>query len=109
MGCYGIRLGRVMGSVVEAYADEKGSCGRSNRTISVPLANLSVDDGEVSRTARLLDEFTQKGIEFFMMIAQESAGESSKIVISWVFHIVLSFRKNSCQDKLEQGVQNDYV
>ena len=62
----------------------------------------SVDDEEVSRTARLLyDEFTQKGIEvLYDDRAGVSAGESSKIVISWVFHIVLSFRKNSCRGQI---------
>lgn len=65
MGCYGIGLGRVMGAVVEALADEKGLIWPEAITpFSVHLLNLNTDDVAVSKAAReLYDELVAKGVE----------------------------------------------
>ena len=65
MGCYGIGLGRLMGSVVEAYGDEKGIIWpESIAPFQIHLVNLNVDDEEVKTLGEtLFYELEQKGVE----------------------------------------------
>lgn len=56
MGCYGIGLGRLMGSIVEAYADEKGIVWPvSVSPFRFHLIDLAPDDTRVSGIADALD------------------------------------------------------
>lgn len=56
MGCYGIGLGRLMGSVVEAYADEKGIVWPASiAPFRYHLVDLAPDDTRVAGIADALD------------------------------------------------------
>jgi prolyl-tRNA synthetase len=66
MGCYGIGLGRVLGTVVEVLGDDKGLVWPSAiAPFSVHLIELgSKDDDTVRKEAqKLYDELTQDGVE----------------------------------------------
>lgn len=81
MGCYGIGLGRVMGAVVEALADEKGIVWPEQiAPFRVHLLNLSSDNEDVNKAATALySEFVTKGVEvLYDDRAGVSAGEKFK-------------------------------
>ncbi len=65
MGCYGIGLGRLMGSVVELLSDEQGIVWpEAIAPFAYHLVNLAPDDFEVSKEASALyEELSAKGIE----------------------------------------------
>lgn len=65
MGCYGIGLGRVMGAVVEAYADEKGIVWpEAIAPFAVHLLNLNPDDEAVKKAGdELYAKLTAAGKE----------------------------------------------
>jgi prolyl-tRNA synthetase len=65
MGCYGIGLGRLMGSVVEAFADEKGIVWPAALApFRYHLVNLAADDPEVTLVAEdLYRDLAQSGFE----------------------------------------------
>lgn len=105
MGCYGIGLGRVMGSVVEAYADEKGIMWPDAiAPFHFHLLNLSTDDEEVNTAAlSLYDELTDKGVDvLYDDRTGVSAGEKFKDsdLIGIPYRIVIS-KKTLAQGKLE--------
>lgn len=81
MGCYGIGLGRVMGAVVEVFADEKGLIWpEAIAPFHVHLLNLSTDEDAVNKVAlALYRELEQKGVEVFYDDRKGvSAGEKFK-------------------------------
>lgn len=105
MGCYGIGLGRVMGSVVEAYADEKGIVWpEAIAPFRVHLLNLSADDEGVSAAAlSLYDELTAKNIEvLYDDRSGVSAGEKFKDSdLLGIPHRVVISKKTLEQDRFE--------
>jgi prolyl-tRNA synthetase len=77
MGCYGIGLGRLMGTVVEVLADNKGIVWP--RTIAPFDIHLVWIPGEGDTAAaladKLYDSFVEEGIEVFYDDRVASAGE----------------------------------
>ena len=72
MGCYGIGLNRLMGTVVELFHDEKGIIWPENvAPFAVHLINL----GENDKAEKIYSELTQKGIEVLFDDRDVSAGE----------------------------------
>lgn len=62
MGCYGIGLGRIMGTIVEASHDENGIIWTKNTSpYQVHLLNLSKDDK--SKADKLYDDLQDHGID----------------------------------------------
>ena len=78
MGCYGIGLGRLLGSVVEAYGDEKGIVWpKSIAPFGVHLIGLNLDDEKVMDEVKAVyDLLLQNGVEVLFDDRQGStAGE----------------------------------
>lgn len=77
MGCYGIGLGRVLGTVVEVLADEKGLVWPGAISpFGVHLVELGGSDDTVRKEAqKLYDELTSKGIEVLWDDRDLRAGE----------------------------------
>ena len=64
MGCYGIGLGRLMGTVVEALSDDKGIIWPSSiAPFQVHLLALGEDENINKEASALYEELIQKGIE----------------------------------------------
>jgi prolyl-tRNA synthetase len=77
MGCYGIGLGRVMGAVVEALADDKGIVWpESIAPFKVHLVALAGKDGKVVTEAaeKLYGEMRNTGIQVLYDDREVSAG-----------------------------------
>ena len=72
MGCYGIGLGRVMGTIVEVYHDEKGIIWPENVT-PFKIHLLSLDENKESE--KIYNELLKKGIEVLYDDREISAGE----------------------------------
>jgi prolyl-tRNA synthetase len=75
MGCYGIGPSRVMGTIVELMADEKGMVWpKSVAPFAAHLVRLG-DDGEVAKAAdKLYAELEAAGVEVLYDDRDESAG-----------------------------------
>lgn len=72
MGCYGLGTSRVMGVLVEKFADEKGLVWSENvAPFQVHLISLS---GAEDRGQEVYDELTNAGIEVLWDDRDESAG-----------------------------------
>ncbi len=72
MGCYGIGLNRLMGTVVELFHDEKGIIWPENiAPFSVHLINL----GENEEAEKIYAKLLENGIEVLMDDREASAGE----------------------------------
>ncbi len=72
MGCYGIGLGRLMGTVAEVYSDEKGlSWPESVAPFAVHLLSLNKNE----EAEKLYNELTEKGVEVLYDDREASAGE----------------------------------
>jgi len=76
MGCYGIGLGRLMGTIVEVLSDEKGLVWpRSVAPFQVYLLSLSTEDPRVKKEAdELYDLLTKEGVEVLYDDREVSAG-----------------------------------
>lgn len=77
MGCYGIGLGRVMGTVVEVWADERGiRWPDSVAPFKVHLVSIGAKEGaEVENAAKALyTDLTQAGVETLWDDRDVSAG-----------------------------------
>ncbi|MDD4230076.1 MAG: proline--tRNA ligase, partial [Dehalococcoidales bacterium] len=76
MGCYGIGVGRLLASVIEASHDEKGIIWPfSVAPFEVYLCPLFLEDERVSQTAEMLyNELTDSGIEVLYDDRIESPG-----------------------------------
>lgn len=105
MGCYGIGLGRVMGSVVEAYADEKGIVWpEAIAPFSYHVINLSTDDEVVNTDAlALYQELSAQGAEVLYddrrgVSAGEKFNDSDLIGIP---HRIIISKKTLAQGKFE--------
>jgi len=72
MGCYGIGLGRVMGTIVEVYNDEKGIVWpESVAPFRVHLLSL----GEDAEAEKIYKNLSEKGVEVLFDDREVSAGE----------------------------------
>ncbi len=77
MGSYGIGLGRLMGAIVEVFADEKGIVWpEAVAPFVVHLVLLNGDVPEVKAEAeRLYSDLTKKGVEVLFDDREATAGE----------------------------------
>ncbi len=75
MGCYGIGLGRLMATIVEAFNDEKGIIWpESVAPYQIHLINLGGDEKVRKEAEKIYEELTQKGQEVLWDDREESAG-----------------------------------
>ncbi len=75
MGCYGIGTTRLVGSIVEALADEKGMVWPlSVAPYHVHLVHLGKDDDVKEKAEQLYQELTSAGFEILYDDRDESAG-----------------------------------
>ena len=76
MGCYGIGLGRLMGTIVEVMADEKGIVWtESVAPFKVHLLSLGKDEETKKKADELYAELEKNGIETLYDDRDASAGE----------------------------------
>lgn len=77
MGCYGIGLGRVMGTVAEVFGDDNGLVWPANiAPFAVHLVDLSMGDKDAEQYAHeLYDELVGKNIEVLWDDRDLRAGE----------------------------------
>jgi len=77
VGCYGLGTTRLMGTIVEVFADEKGLVWpESVAPFAIHLVSLGKDGDEISKTAdALYDDLIQKGIEVLYDDRDMRAGE----------------------------------
>ncbi len=77
MGCYGLGTTRLMGTLVEVFADEKGIVWPENvAPFSVHLVSLGQPGDEVSKTAdTLYEDLTKAGVEVLYDDRDLRAGE----------------------------------
>lgn len=109
MGCYGIGVSRLMGTIAEVLSDEKGLVWPENvapaRAIIVSLGN----NPKITQTANKLYETLQKkGIEVLYDDRELSAGEkfADADLIGVPFRVVVS-AKTFEQDKFELKQRTD--
>jgi prolyl-tRNA synthetase len=76
MGCYGIGISRVMGTVAELLSDEKGLVWPENiAPAKVYLARLDISEEVVAATDKLYDTLTGAGIDTLYDDRDTRAGE----------------------------------
>jgi prolyl-tRNA synthetase len=77
MGCYGIGVSRLMGVIVEKWADEKGIVWpESMAPFAVYLIELGIKEGEKSKGEEVYQALKQKGVEVLFDDRREvSAGQ----------------------------------
>jgi prolyl-tRNA synthetase len=77
MGCYGIGLGRMMGTVVEALADDKGIIWpESIAPFALHLLALGDDEAVLAEANKIYESLLESGVEvLFDDRTQMSAGE----------------------------------
>lgn len=77
MGCYGIGPARVMGTIVELYADEKGIVWpESVAPFAYHLVSLGKEGDEISKLAEeMYAELSRKGVEVLFDDRDMSAGQ----------------------------------
>ena len=77
MGCYGIGLGRLMGTVAEVLADEKGIVWPTSLApFAAHLVSLAGENGDVREEAdRIYNELIAEGIDVLYDDRQVRAGE----------------------------------
>jgi len=100
MGCYGIGLGRLMGTIVESLSDDKGIIWpESVAPFKVHLLSLGDDEKTKSEADNLYEKLSEKGIEVLYDDRSDvSAGEkfADSDLIGIPFRIVVS--KRSLED-----------
>jgi prolyl-tRNA synthetase len=75
MGCYGIGLGRLMGTIVEIHHDEKGIIWPDSvAPFAVHFILISKDSSLVKKADKLYDDLTKMGIDVLYDDRAESAG-----------------------------------
>ncbi|HAE36320.1 MAG: Prolyl-tRNA synthetase [Candidatus Nomurabacteria bacterium GW2011_GWF2_35_66] len=96
MGCYGIGLGRLMGTIVETLSDDKGIIWpESIAPFKVHLLSLGDDENVKNRAEELYNSLTAKGIEvLFDDRTDISAGEkfADSDLIGVPYRVVVSKR-----------------
>jgi prolyl-tRNA synthetase len=99
MGCYGIGLGRLMGTVAEVYHDEKGLIWpESVAPFTVHMLSLNKN----AEAEKLYDELTGKSVEILYDDRDVSAGEkfADADLIGIPFQLIIS-EKNMKENKVE--------
>lgn len=89
MGCYGIGLNRLMGTIVELFHDEKGIIWPENvAPYKVHLLSL----GENEEAEKIYKQLTEKGIEVLFDDREASAGEkfADSDLIGIPYRVVIS-------------------
>ncbi|MFA6006861.1 MAG: aminoacyl--tRNA ligase-related protein [Candidatus Paceibacterota bacterium] len=106
MGCYGIGLSRLMGVIVEYFADEKGLVWPE--AVSPFIIHL-VSLGDVSSDAdKLYERLTAKGIEVLYDDRDKPAGEKfADSDLIGIQHRVIISAKTVASGKLEYKARKD--
>ena len=104
MGCYGIGLNRLMGTIVEKHHDDNGIIWpKSVAPFKLYLISLDADNSDVKNYAdKLYKELDQAKIEVFYDDRDASAGEkfADADLIGIPFRAVIS-KKMLAQNKIE--------
>lgn len=104
MGCYGIGLGRVMGTVAETLSDEKGIIWpHSIAPFTLHLIDVSGGDGSIQKkTDHLYNELLEKGVTVLYDDRDVRAGEkfADSDLIGIPYRVVVS-AKTIAEDKVE--------
>ncbi len=103
MGCYGIGLGRLMGTIAEVYHDKKGLLWPQEVAPFVAHLIALGDDREIKKTAdELYERLTVDGVEILYDDREASAGEkfADADLIGIPLRIVVS-KKTIAQDSVE--------
>lgn len=89
MGCYGIGLGRLMGTIVEVFHDEKGIIWPES---VAPFQVHLLDLGQKEETEKIYQELSDKNIEVLFDDREASAGEkfADADLIGIPFRVVVS-------------------
>lgn len=99
MGCYGIGLGRLMGTVVEVLSDDKGIIWpESIAPFKVHLLSLGSEDNVKTESEKLYKELTSSGIEVLFDDRDDAtAGEkfADSDLIGIPYRVVVSKRSMS--------------
>ncbi len=75
MGCYGIGISRIMGVIVEKYADDKGIVWpESVAPFAVCVVRLGIDDAVVKAADKLYGDLLKAGVEVLYDDRDEPAG-----------------------------------
>ena len=104
MGCFGIGITRLMGVVVEAFADEKGIVWpESIAPAKVHLILLQPNDAEVKKAAdTLYEELQGNGVEILYDYRDVSAGEKfSDADLIGIPHRIVVSKKTLAEGKVE--------
>jgi len=99
MGCYGIGLGRLMGTVAEIYHDDKGLIWPE---AVAPFAVHILSLNKNKEAERLYNELTKQGVEVLYDNREISAGEkfADADLIGIPYQIIIS-EKNLKENKVE--------
>lgn len=96
MGCYGIGLGRLMGTIVEALSDDKGIIWPETvAPFRVHLLALGVDEKVIKEADKLYEDLIGKGVEVLYDDRRDiSAGEkfADADLIGIPYRVVVSKR-----------------
>ena len=99
MGCYGLGLGRLMGTIVEVHNDGKGIIWpESVAPFAVHILSLNKN----AEAEKLYDELTGKGVEVLYDDREARAGEkfADADLIGIPFQLIVS-EKNMKENKVE--------
>lgn len=105
VGCYGLGTTRLMGVIVEKYADEKGIVWpEAIAPFRLHLLNLSTDNDDVNKVVtELYNELTKKGFEVLYDDRKDvSAGEkfADSDLLGIPLRVIIS-KKTLAENKLE--------
>jgi len=115
MGCYGIGLGRLMGTVVEVHHDAKGILWpQSVAPFSVHLLVLGKEKELVKKAEKLYNELIKKGVEVLYDDRDDSAGVklNDSDLLGIPFRLILSDKSDkteSIEVKRREGDQVELV
>jgi prolyl-tRNA synthetase len=75
MGCYGIGIGRLMGTIVEIFNDEKGIIWPENvAPFSIHLVSIGSDSKIIKKADEIYEKLNKKGEEILYDDREESPG-----------------------------------
>jgi len=109
MGCYGIGIGRTMGTVVETHHDDKGMIWpKSIAPYSVHVVSIGNDDNVINSAEKLYDDLINAGIE--VLYDDRNVGAGKKLndadLIGIPLRIVVSNRTLE-SDNVEWKVRSE--
>lgn len=100
MGCYGIGLGRLLGTIVEVLSDEKGMVWpESVAPFKVHLVEIKGSDLVSTTTERIYNELTKAGVEVLWDDRDVRAGEkfADSDLMGLPYRVVVS--EKTCANK----------